>query len=65
MGFFWGGLGITGLAQVLGINMSTPELLTETDAEVLAPLGLRNYFRFVVLTMLGKGTGDRVREVRW
>ena len=41
--------------------MSTQELLAETDAGVLAPLDLRNYFRFVLLTMLGKGAGDRVR----
>ena len=59
----WRGLflvqsGITGLVEVQGIDMSTPKLLAETDAEVLAPLGLRNYFWFVVLTML-KGAGDR------
>ena len=53
--------GITGLAQVQGIDMSTPELLASTDAEMLASLGLRDYFRFIVLTVLGKGTGDRVR----
>jgi O-antigen biosynthesis protein WbqP len=46
--------------------MSTPELLASTDAEMLASLGLRDYFRFIVLTVLGKGAGDRVRgEVRW
>jgi len=53
--------GITGLAQIQGIDMSTPELLAETDAEMLASLDLHNYFRFVVLTLLGKGAGDRVR----
>jgi len=54
--------GITGLAQVQGIDMSTPELLARTDAEMLASLGLRNYFRYIVLTLLGKGAGDRVRR---
>ena len=53
--------GITGLAQVQGIDMSTPELLASKDAEMLASLGLRDYFRFIVLTVLGKGGGDRVR----
>jgi len=35
--------------------------LASTDAEMLASLGLRDYFRFIVLTVLGKGGGDRVR----
>ncbi len=54
--------GITGLAQVQGIDMSTPELLARTDAEMLASLGLWDYFRYIFLTVLGKGAGDRVRE---
>jgi O-antigen biosynthesis protein WbqP len=53
--------GITGLAQVQGIDMSTPELLAETDARMLSSLGLRDYFWFITLTVLGKGAGDRVR----
>ena len=53
--------GITGLAQVQGTDMSTPELLASKDAEMLASLGLRDYFRFIVLTVLGKEAGDRVR----
>lgn len=54
--------GITGLAQINGIDMSTPELLAETDAKMLASLTLRDYFRYILLTVLGKGAGDRVRE---
>jgi O-antigen biosynthesis protein WbqP len=53
--------GITGLAQIQGIDMSTPELLASTDAQMLASLGLRDYFRYIFLTVLGKGAGDRVR----
>jgi lipopolysaccharide/colanic/teichoic acid biosynthesis glycosyltransferase len=53
--------GITGLAQVNGIDMSTPELLAKTDAQMLRELDVVNYFRFIVLTVLGKGTGDAVR----
>lgn len=52
--------GITGLAQVNGIDMSTPDLLAETDARMLRELSSGNYFRFIVLTVLGKGTGDAV-----
>jgi O-antigen biosynthesis protein WbqP len=37
--------GITGLAQVNGIDMSTPRLLAETDAKMLAELTLGSYFR--------------------
>ena len=53
--------GITGLAQVNGIDMSTPELLAQTDAQMLGELDVANYFRLIVLTVLGKGTGDAVR----
>jgi O-antigen biosynthesis protein WbqP len=54
--------GITGLAQIQGIDMSTPELLAKTDAEMLKRLDLVSYFQFIFLTVLGKGSGDRVRE---
>lgn len=54
--------GITGLAQIQGIDMSTPELLAKTDAEMLKRMDLMSYFRFIFLTVLGKGAGDRVRE---
>ena len=54
--------GITGLAQIQGIDMSTPELLAETDAAMLKTLNLRDYFRYIFLTILGKGFGDRVRR---
>ena len=53
--------GITGLAQVQGIDMTGPALLARTDAEMLSSLGLPEYFRFIGLTVLGKGSGDRVR----
>ena len=54
--------GITGLAQVRGIDMSTPCLLAETDAEMIKALSLFNYFKYILLTVLGKGSGDRVKE---
>lgn len=54
--------GITGLAQVNDIDMSTPRLLAETDAQMLAELSVLNYFRFILQTVTGKGSGDRVRK---
>ena len=53
--------GITGLAQIRGIDMSTPQLLAETDEEMVDSLSVFTYFRIVALTILGKGSGDRVR----
>jgi O-antigen biosynthesis protein WbqP len=52
--------GITGLAQVQGIDMSTPRLLADTDAQMIKTLTLFNYFKIILLTVLGKGAGDRV-----
>jgi len=53
--------GITGLAQVQGIDMSTPRLLAETDAQMIQTLTLLDYFRYILLTVLGKGAGDRIK----
>lgn len=53
--------GITGLAQVHGIDMSAPRLLAETDAQMIKTLTLFNYFKYILLTVLGKGAGDRVK----
>lgn len=52
--------GITGLAQVQRIDMSTPRLLAETDAQMIKTLSLFIYFKYILLTVLGKGAGDRV-----
>lgn len=54
--------GITGLAQVNGIDMSTPQLLAETDAAMLRSLDLKHYFRYIFQTATGKGSGDRVKS---
>ena len=53
--------GITGLAQIQGIDMSTPDLLAESDAKMLNSMSLAAYFRYIFLTLIGKGTGDRIR----
>ena len=53
--------GITGLSQVNEIDMSTPEKLAESDARMIANMSIRNYFRYIIMTALGKGSGDRIR----
>lgn len=49
--------GITGEAQIRGIDMSTPELLAKVDAEMIARLTVFNYFRCILLTIVGNGLG--------
>ncbi len=53
--------GITGLAQILEIDMSTPKLLAEKDAEMIAKFNVVNYFKYIILTISGKGQGDRLK----
>ena len=53
--------GITGLAQVNEIDMSTPALLAETDAKMLHSLTVADYFKYIFMTVAGKGAGDRVK----
>jgi O-antigen biosynthesis protein WbqP len=52
--------GITGLAQIHKIDMSTPHLLAETDAIMIKNFTIKKYFYYIVLTILGKGGGDRI-----
>jgi len=54
--------GITGLAQINGIDMSTPRLLAETDAQMLRGLDLAAYFTYIIKTVTGAGRGDRIRQ---
>jgi O-antigen biosynthesis protein WbqP len=53
--------GITGLAQIQKIDMSTPSLLATTDAQMIAELNVVQYFKYIFLTVFGKGFGDRLR----
>ena len=52
--------GITGLGQIQGIDMSTPDLLAKTDAEMIRTMGFVTYFKYIVRTICGSGFGDRV-----
>ncbi|MBY5947394.1 sugar transferase [Photobacterium rosenbergii] len=54
--------GITGLAQVRGVDMSTPQQLSKLDAEMIQHFSLKNYFTFILQTATGKGAGDRVKS---
>jgi len=53
--------GITGLAQVNEIDMSTPVLLAETDQKMIQNLTVADYFKYIFMTVAGKGAGDRIR----
>jgi len=53
--------GITGLAQINKIDMSTPQLLAEIDAKMIENLNILNYFKFIILTVFGNGFGDRIK----
>jgi lipopolysaccharide/colanic/teichoic acid biosynthesis glycosyltransferase len=53
--------GVTGLGQLNNIDMSTPCLLAETDAKMLQSLSITSYFRYILMTVAGKGAGDRIK----
>jgi O-antigen biosynthesis protein WbqP len=54
--------GITGEAQIKNIDMSTPELLAKTDANMISQMNLLLYFKLIVLTLLGRGGGDPIQS---
>ncbi|MEZ9925846.1 lipid carrier--UDP-N-acetylgalactosaminyltransferase [Vibrio breoganii] len=53
--------GITGLAQVQNIDMSTPELLAKVDKQMIESLTLKDYFKYILMTVMGSGSGDTVK----
>lgn len=53
--------GITGLAQVQNIDMSTPRLLAETDKKMIDSMTLSDYFRYILMTAIGSGSGDAIK----
>lgn len=61
MGVYEARPGITGLAQIRKVDMSTPRKLAEIDREMLDDLSLRAYLTYILLTIGGRGSGDRVR----
>ena len=53
--------GITGLAQINNVDMSTPYDLAKLDAEMISNFSLKNYIYFIYCTLVGKGRGDAVK----
>ncbi len=53
--------GITGLAQIKNIDMSDPIKLSETDYLMMRNLNIYKYFYYLIMTVFGKGSGDRVK----
>jgi len=53
--------GITGFAQIKGIDMSDPVKLASADAFYAANRGLLFDFQIIVATLIGRGQGDQVR----
>ena len=53
--------GVTGLAQVQNIDMSTPALLAKTDKQMIDTLNIKNYFKYILMTVTGSGSGDAVK----
>lgn len=54
--------GVTGLAQVNGIDMSTPKILAEIESMMLSNFCIRDYFYYILKTIFGAGRGDRIRD---
>jgi O-antigen biosynthesis protein WbqP len=54
--------GITGLAQIKKIDMSTPKLLAETDEKMINKISVVIYFSYIFLTVFGYGFGDRIKD---
>ncbi len=50
--------GITGVSQVAGLDMSSPQELARVDAHYLGKWSLNRDLRILVGTFMGKGSGD-------
>ena len=53
--------GITGLAQINGIDMSDPERLAEWDKKMIKKQTIAGYFECLFRTFMGSDAGDRAR----
>ena len=52
--------GITGLAQINELDMSDPLRLSKVDQRMIANFTLKDYFKYLFMTVAGRGQGDRV-----
>ena len=55
--------GITGPAQLAGIDMSDPARLAEADRAYLDTMSVDTDLKMIVQTLRGRGGGDRVRDL--
>ena len=55
--------GITGLAQIKGIDMSNPKLLAEVELSMIKNFTIKKYFYYFFKTLIGKGFGDNVKKI--
>ena len=53
--------GVTGLAQVNHVDMSTPRKLARYDQLMIKRMSPTLYVKLIIITAFGKGRGDRVR----
>lgn len=53
--------GITGLAQINEIDMSTPQQLADYDETMIKTYSAKHYLLYIIKTAIGKGAGDRVK----
>lgn len=54
--------GISGFAQIKGIDMSDPDLLAKTDAEYIALQSTLLDIKIILRTLLGGGKGDKIKQ---
>lgn len=54
--------GITGLAQIRGIDMSTPVVLAQLDKEYIEAQSVVGDLKILWETVIGRGRGDAIRE---
>lgn len=52
--------GITGLAQINNIDMSTPEILAKYDEKMIQGMSVQLYIKLISYTLMGKGRGDAI-----
>ena len=52
--------GITGLAQVNGIDMSNPNKLIKTELQYFKLRSILSEIKIIILTLLGRGSGDKI-----
>lgn len=54
--------GITGWAQVMGFDMSRPKQLARIESLMIRQSSLCNFIGVLWFTVIGRGSGDRVRK---